>query len=257
MMNFRLVVSRGLAAAVVLAGSGVLSVAQAAASQCPGSYADGQRPDIVSVALARHTTELCSSAYAVFYSGIARAPLWSAEHLSPGRVEAAKGVPRSNVFMEDIRLPREWRADLSDFRHSGFDRGHLSPAGDMPSPAADAESFLLSNIVAQDPKLNRTLWSAIEQAVRALARHREIYVITGALWKGQDITWLGRRVMVPTHLYKLIYDPENEAAAAYLVENAPNKAHTPVSLEELSALAGIDFFPGKHLRRLKLPRPRY
>lgn len=191
------------------------------------------------------------------YSGIARSPIWSAEHLSPGRMQAALNVPRVENFNPDERLKRAWRSRLDDFRGSGYDRGHLAPAADMPSPAAMSASFLLSNIVAQDPQLNRNLWAAIESAVRALARHREIYVITGPIWRGQTIVRIGEGVMVPTHLYKLVYDPTNEAAAAYLVENGPDKRHQPISLNELIGLTSIDFFPGQRLERLKLPRPRY
>lgn len=229
----------------------------AAPSACPESYAGGERPEIMSTQLNQHAVELCSPGHAVMFSGIARAAIWSAEHLTPGRLELARDVPRTDVFVEDSRLPADWLNRLEDFKHSGYDRGHLAPSADMPTPAADAQSFLLSNIVAQDPKLNRNLWAAIEKAVRALGRHRQIYVITGPLWKGAHVKWLQDRVMVPTHLYKLVYDPSNEAAAAYLVENAPDKAHVPISLKELEALAGIDFFPGKELKRLKLPRPRY
>lgn len=233
------------------------SVGIAAPSDCPENYAQGERPDILNERLDQHTVELCSPGHAVMYSGIARSPIWSAEHLTPGRLNAAREVPRTDVFQEDRRLPEDWRATLDDFRHSGYDRGHLAPSADMPTPTADAQSFLLSNIVAQDSNMNRSLWAAIEKAVRALARHREVYVITGALWKGANVERLKARVMVPTHLYKLVYDPANEAAAAYLVQNAPNKAHVPISLKELKALVGIDFYPGRDLKRLKLPRPRY
>lgn len=233
------------------------AAAWSALSECPASYPQGERPEIVNPRLKQHTVELCSPGHAVMYSGIARAPVWSAEYLTAGRLKRALEVPRTDVFLEDERLPQEWRAKLDDFRNSGYDRGHLAPSADQPSPAADADSFLLSNIVAQDPKLNRSLWAAIEKAVRALARHRDIYVITGPLWHGPYVERLRDRVMVPTHIYKLVYDPSNQAAAAYLAENAPDKAHVTVSLAELEALTGIEFFPGKNLRRLKLPRPRY
>jgi len=250
--------STRVAAIFVLACALVANSASLAApSKCPEHYANGNLPVITFAPLQSNTVELWSAGYGVVYSGIARAPIWSAEHLTPGRIRAAEAVGRSDQFEADMRLPEDWRSELADFKGSGYDRGHLAPSADMPSPAADAQSFLLSNIVAQDSQNNRNLWAAIEKAVRALARHREIFVVTGPLWIGKEVIWLNGRVMVPTHLYKLIYDPQNQAAAAYLVENAPDKAHRAISLDELEALAGIRFFPGQEMQRLKLPRPRY
>jgi len=233
-------------------------VAQAAPSACAGQYFQDQRPDLINKKLGSHARELCSDAYAVWYSGVARAPLWAAEFLTKGRIEAGYKVPRSNSFREDVRLPSDWRARLSDFKGSGMDRGHLVPSADSPTLAADAQSFLLSNIVAQDPQLNRNLWSAIESAVRAKAKHQSLYVITGALFIGSKIDRLNGRVMIPTHLYKLLYDPASNQAGAYVVENKPNKRHREVGLLEINRLAGVDLLPAvKHVGRMKLPKPRY
>jgi len=119
---------------------------------------------------------------------------------------------------------------------------------------------LLSNIIAQDPHLNRNLWAAIEKAVRAHALHRPVYIYTGALFLGKKIERLNDRVLIPTHVYKLLYDRENNAAAAYLVENKAYRRHREVDLKTLQDMAGIEFFPDKDagkIKMLKLPRPRY
>ncbi len=233
---------------------------------CGHHYVQGIPPRIDNQRLARHTRALCSEAFSTVYSGVARSPLWSAQLLTPGQLARAKEVGRTDIFNEDRRLPSSWRARLEDFRGSGYDRGHLAPSADMPTPAADAQSFLLSNIIAQEPQNNRLVWSAVEAAVRALARHRQVYVITGVLWIGNDVRWLEeggeKRVMVPTHLYKIVYDPTANkgagGAAAYLVENAADKRPRQVPIQELEKLARITFFPElPELGSLKLPRPRY
>ena len=70
-------------------------------------------------------------------------------------------------------LPADGRASLEDYVRSGFDRGHLAPAGDMPTVSAQAESFSLANIVPQNRVLNRGLWSDIEESTRKVGRRVE------------------------------------------------------------------------------------
>ena len=57
----------------------------------------------------------------------------------------------------------------ANFARSGFDRGHLSPNGDMPDRDSQAESFSLANMVAQVHANNAGIWADIESAVRQLA----------------------------------------------------------------------------------------
>lgn len=245
----------GLAVAALMA---VATPIHAAPSACEGSYYKDQRPDLINPKLGVSAKELCYNHHAVWYSGVSRTPLWAAAYLTRGRIESGKTVPRSDDFREETRLPSSWRSRLSDYRGSGYDRGHLVPSASMPTPSSDSQSFILSNIVPQDPTLNRSLWSAIESAVRAHAMHRPVYTITGVLFMGTQIERIKGRVLVPTHMYKLVYEPDRNLAAAYLVENAPRKRHKEVSLEQLEKLAGVAFLPGaRDVGLLKLPRPRY
>lgn len=247
-----------IALALIMGGAG--HAAYSAPSACPEHFHAGQLPDFTNERLTLSAKELCSPGHSVWYSGVARAPLFSASYLTKGRLAQAANVDRSNNFREDRRIPSDWRAKLSDFRGSGFDRGHLAPSADMHTPIADSESFYLTNIVAQDPQLNRNLWASIERAVRSHAKHRSVYVITGVLYLEPKVQRLNGRVMIPSHLYKLVYEPQRQMGAAYLVENLPNRRHKEVTLAELETLAGIRFLPqvaSESVRPLKLPRPRY
>lgn len=251
--------ARTLAVAAFLAILSSLSQAQVA-SRCPEHYAGGMPPELLDASLGASSLELCSIGYAVRYSTDAKSPLYAVERLDGQRLaQAWARHRRSNDFRPDVRLPPRLRASLQDFRGSGFDRGHLAPSGDMPSAPADSQSFLLSNIVPQDPQLNRNLWAAIEKATRALARHRPIYVVTGVIWSPHGSQTVGTgHVRVPAYLYKALYDPASHAGAAYLVANAPNQAHRELSLAQLRQAAGVNPFPGVRVTSvLKLPRPRY
>ena len=134
----------------------------AQARDCEGLFAEGRRPEITNPKLDRRLVSLCFDAFAVLHSGAARTPLYAAEHLTAASVAAARRVDRLDAFHDEDALPADDRARLDDYVHSGFDRGHMAPAGDMPTDAAQAQSFTLANIVPQNRELNRGLWAAIE-----------------------------------------------------------------------------------------------
>lgn len=57
---------------------------------------------------------------------------------------------RANRFFPDKRLRSSDRAELSGYKVSGYSRGHIARAGNMPSPTAIEQSFSLSNMVPQN-----------------------------------------------------------------------------------------------------------
>jgi endonuclease G len=97
----------------------------------------------------------------VLHSGISRTPLAAAEHLTRARMAAARETRREGNFHEEDRLPAEERARLADYAPSGFDRGHMAPAGEMGTATSMAESLSLANMVPQNTGSNRCLWGSI------------------------------------------------------------------------------------------------
>jgi len=227
---------------VILAG---LGAEPASAESCPGVFAGGLAPVVVNPKIAAQKRPLCFEAFAVLDSGVTRTPLYSAEHLTRDSIAAARTVARDDSFHEEARLPADSRARLEDYVRSGFDRGHLSPAGDMPTESAQAQSFSLANIVPQDRTMNRGIWGDIEEGVRRFATRRgSVYVVTGVIFAGDSLRQIGAGVLVPTQLYKAIYDPSTGQAGAYLVTNAPGRDWKSISVDALRDAAGIDVFPG-------------
>jgi len=221
-----------------------------AETDCPEHFAKGAAPEISRSAIKARTKELCFTSYAVMHSGITRTPLWSAEHLTQERIEAGANLPRppANAFHAEPRLPAADRAELSDYKRSGYDRGHMSPNHDMPTPEAQRESFSLANIVPQSPWINQNLWAGIEQAVRSrVLQGGELYVITGPLFEGEELGQLNGRVLVPTSVFKAIYDPRRQTASAYVASNdvkARGWNYDTLTIAELERRIGIDLFPG-------------
>lgn len=229
-----------IAAAMLL----YIPLADAAPSACPQHHLGGQAPDLVNPRMTEKARELCYGAFGVLHSGVTRGPLWSAERLTGERLAAARKMRRQSEFHAEGALPREERAELSDYKGSGFDRGHMAPSGDMPDADGQQQSFSLANIVPQDPDSNQNLWERIEEAVRNRAKAQgDLYVVTGPLFAGDTVKRLKGRVFVPTHVFKAVYDPKARAAGAYLVANAPGEAWQAVSLSQLRRLSGLDVFP--------------
>ncbi|MGF7206732.1 endonuclease G [Skermanella aerolata] len=260
-MTLRSSIARHTAAAAIAVLVLLPQGASAAATRCPQHFPGGMAPDLANPRLGARVQELCYVGFAVLHSGITRTPLWSAEHLTPGRLRAARRTERDSEFHADSNLAPEDRAELSDYRRSGFDRGHLAPSGDMPDSDAQQESFSLANIIPQNRALNRGIWEGIESAVRDYVGSKgEVYVVTGPVFRGQTLRRINGRVLVPTDIYKAVYDPRRRQAGAYLVVNAEVSVFQEVSIARLREISGIDVFPGLPAavrdQALDLPDPK-
>lgn len=227
-------------------------------TQCIGIYTNDEAPDILNKKLLPKTKELCYSAFAIVHSGLSRTPLWSAEHLT--RDSLRKKTKRSNDFYEEYLLESDERAQLRDYARSGYDRGHMAPSADMPTKLAQHECFTLANMVPQNRDNNRGIWAAIESSTRTLTKEKgELYVITGPLFTGSTPQRLKSRVLIPTKLYKAIYNPATQKGAAYIVDNTSDNNYETISIMELEQISGIRFFPSMKptdkQTAMKLPNP--
>jgi endonuclease G len=215
---------------------------------CPQFFAGGVAPVVSPVP---HLRELCYDAFAILHSGSTRTPVFVAERLNRRVVQQAQGESRTDRFFADARLPRSERAELADYKGSGYARGHMAPAGDMPTPAAMAQSFSLANMVPQDPKQNSGPWAKIEQDTRryAMRAQGDVYVITGPVF-GLDRHTIGAdQVRVPTHLFKLVYDATTKRAWAHWQQNAPHtQVGKPISYGDLKQRIGMELLPGVEVR---------
>lgn len=227
------------------AAAALLLSASSWALTCAEHFAGGLPPAITNPSMAKQARTLCFDEFAVLHSGITRTPLWSAEKLSPDQLDQARAMVRQNDFHPETRIPASERAELRDYSRSGYDRGHLSPSGNMPTARAQQQSFSLANMVPQDSTMNRGLWEGIESAVRTYARKRgTVYVITGPLFEGDRIATLNNRVMVPTSLYKVVYDPARQQAGVYVARNTATMDYKVISVAALEARAGLVLLPG-------------
>jgi len=252
---FRQSITR-LVGRIAVAGA-LLAAGAAQAASCPVHYVDGQPPEIRNPKLSTATRELCYGVFGVMHSGVTRTPLWSAEFIRADNLERARKLERDDKFHAESRLPRNQRAELADYKRSGFDRGHLAPNADMPDRRTQHESFSLANMVPQDREHNREIWAPIENAVRTMAKKEgDLYVITGPAFLGSSLKKVGN-VIVPSHMYKVVYSPRQKLAAAWFTENQADAKINVIPVAELERIVGIELLPSlsraQKERMLRLP----
>jgi endonuclease G, mitochondrial len=201
--------------ATLLFGLISITTAFAAQTSCPEHFASGQAPDLINQKLSAKTRDVCYSGFALEHSGVTRTPLYSAEHLTRDRMLQGKGLKRRSKFFPDPNIPASERAELRHYARSGYDRGHVTPSGDMFDAQSQQECFSLANMVPQESSMNRGIWEAVESATRKLAKDRaDLYVVTGPIFSGNNIQRIAGAVMVPTQMFKAIYDPSRKEAGA-------------------------------------------
>jgi endonuclease G len=251
-----------LGAFVILLTLSAPGLAAAQIVACPQFFPSGRPPVFLNPRLSQRATFLCNDAYAVVVSGVTHGAIWSAEHPSVDSLAAARQTPRQGVFHPEDRLPEADQAQLEDYRRTGgYDRGHMTPSGDMPDAQAQQQSFSLANMVPQTSNLNRGIWEGIESAVRDLAVHEgDLYVVTGPAFRGSEIHAIGMgSVLVPTDVWKAIYDSAAGTAGAYICTNTASPQCSAISVARLAEISGIDPFPALSARAkqiaMQLPGP--
>ncbi len=112
-------------------------------SNCTQFFAKAKPPVVIDRPSHR---ALCYDAFAILHSGESKTAVYVAQKLNRASIADAN-EKRKDKFFEDARLPFVERATLEDYKNSGWSRGHMAPAGDMPTVRAMAQSFSLANMV--------------------------------------------------------------------------------------------------------------
>lgn len=187
--------------------------------------------------------------YAVGYDTHHKQPRWVTYKLTREEAQSVAVSRKVADFQEDTLLPKG-RAALTDYRRSGYDRGHLACAGDMrQSRERMCDSFLLSNISPMNRDFNGGVWAKLEDQVRTWSTtYGEVQVVTGpVLTVTADLPTIGSNaVTVPPSFYKVVYRSKPQAKAiGFIIPNQPsNEPFTTFarSVDEVEQVTGLDFF---------------
>jgi endonuclease G len=167
-----------------------------------------------------------------------------------GKKLKASTIRRTQDFRPDPKVST-LSAQLEDYRKSGYDRGHLVPAGDFKWDSVGmSETFYLSNMSPQLHEFNAGIWEDVERTVRTWAKQKgRLLVYTGPILD-KPKEYIGpNRVAVPRAFYKVVYELIGDSAAsavAFLVPHAPSRRSPGdfvVTVDSVEKLVGIDFFP--------------
>jgi endonuclease G len=184
--------------------------------------------------------------YSLSYSESHEQPEWVAYELKKAHLSTTNF---RRPYFEIDKAVKTGAAHWRNYKNSGYDRGHLCPAGDRRfSKEAHDETFLTSNISPQEHQFNSGIWNTLEQKVRYWARKYDgVFVVTGGVLKG-NLTSIGdEEVSVPKQFYKVLIDNNSGQTKmiAFLLphEDSNQPLYTyVVSVDEIEALTGIDFF---------------
>jgi len=208
--------------------------------------------------------------YVLEHSSLDKIALWVCERVEGDHLRGSANRKKSR-FKPDPRLQPGERAELVDYRGSGYDRGHQAPAADFKySQDRMNGSFHLSNMAPQvGSGFNRDIWRFLEQHVRDAVHNREkVFVITGGMFYDKaeedaetadgfvEFKVIGPNlVSVPTHFYKIVVAKDSSGqwqAIGFVLENrvyprAPggNYDFAPYvqAIDWIEERAGINFMP--------------
>ena len=252
-----------LAVAIFAAAAGTLHTAKGEAAAAvdtsvePSGGSEGERTYSLPADLLRHPLmaapiegeiRLQREGYRASYNADNRQPNYVTWTLTPQRLQG--DAKRRSSFYEDPELADDAKSLLSDYSRSGYDRGHLCPAGDNKwSLTAMIESFLLSNICPQKHTLNSGDWRVLEEACRTWAAEQgdTLHIAAGPLFDREKSGWLKKRVRIPSAFFKTIVNlrPGKEHGIAFIYRNTTDDQpmqRAACTIDEVERLTGYDFY---------------
>jgi endonuclease G len=125
--------------------------------------------------------------YALSYNNTKGTPNWVSWRLAK---EDLGGASRAGLpFLPDEELPAGFKKIVTrEYAGSGFDRGHMCPAGDRSSDMeALKATFVMTNLVPQSAANNRKGWEKFESYCRSLVKEdddKELYIVSGPYGEG-------------------------------------------------------------------------
>ena len=195
---------------------------------------------------------LRNDAFILGYSDLRGNPLWVSYKISAVKANS-KHYSRPQRFSKDWRTINPVNHD--DYLHSGYDRGHMAPnyaISRLYGKKAQLDSFLMSNISPQKPKLNQKLWQRLEEVeIKYFTQQeRDIWVYTGPIFsKTPNRLKNGFTIEIPSAFYKIYALSTTADSTRLLAFKIPQtvKGNEALSkflttVDKIEEETGLDFF---------------
>ena len=189
--------------------------------------------------------------YTVSYNPDLCIPNWVAWELNAEKLVEREN--RNSKFVPNPKLPEDMAVTTKEYTGSGWDRGHMCPAGDNKYHwRAMNESFYMTNICPQNHNLNRGDWKELEEACRRWAEVEPVYIVCGPInYRTPKYGYIGKmfRIRIPDAFFKVVLtgmQSGNPRAIGFIYKNEAgnNKRDKYVnSIDEVERITSMDFFP--------------
>ncbi len=193
-------------------------------------------------------TLLKSTSFLVGYDETRENPAWAAYRIPAATL--AGTPPRPSRFKTDKRTTA--RVTHDDYTNTGYDRGHMAPNLAIASrfgKKAQAETFVMSNVVPQRGELNQGPWRLLEATLadRTAPAEGEIWVVTGPIYDDQpDFLKAGNEI--PDAFFMAIADetPTGPRLQAFIMpQSTPRRADYrayKTTVDDIEQQTGLDLF---------------
>ena len=188
--------------------------------------------------------------YTVSYNPDLCIPNWVAWELNAEKLVERES--RNSKFVPNPKLPEDMAVTTKEYTGSGWDRGHMCPAGDNKYHwRAMNESFYMTNICPQNHNLNRGDWKELEEACRRWAEVEPVYIVCGPInYRTPKYGYIGKtfRIRVPDAFFKVVLTGVQSGKPRaigfiYKNESGNNKRdHYVNSVDEVERITSMDFF---------------
>ncbi len=182
--------------------------------------------------------------YSLGFSFKRKCAVWVCYTASKGSIGV--DVSRSDGFYPDPNVPEPYRLKPEDFRSTGYDKGHLAPSASIDfSRQSNDQTFAMSNVALQHPKLNRQAWGRLETVIRGWTHTKgKLMVINGPVYGLRSRRING--IPLPRFFYKVVYSFKHRACIGFVLPNkdvaASNLWDYALSVEDVEAQTGLVFF---------------
>jgi endonuclease G len=227
----------------------LLALALGAARAADGPLYAGD-PRVIDKELQPFVHVVDNPGFRIGYSEQHKDPLWVA--FRAGKAHGRKFTRQRWKFEPDPRT--EAHVVTEDYLHSHYQRGHLAPnflIGKLYGSAAQHDTFLMSNITPQRPRLNELVWQRLEEAEADIVAPAsgQLWVITGPVFDGK-LHRLKAGIAIPDAFYRvwLRRDAGGQPQALAFIVPQSVRGTEPLSqflvtVAQVEARTALELFP--------------